>query len=251
MFMPLRKVLILLLLAISEPVFSIDQDTVEIKQISSHVWIHTSYGMVDGVLTDAHGLIVVNNHKVVLVDTCWTNAQTASLLVLINDRFHAPVSLAIITHAHDDRMGGIDTLLRNRIKTISTPLTAMKASLAGFTKPLPELDPNQTEFDLHDPSSGACNIEVLYPGPGHTEDNITVWVSADHVLFGGCLIKAMEWNTLGFLGDAVVDKWASSVRVLQIRYPDARIVVPGHGNIGDSRLLQHTTDLVNEKLRKE
>jgi len=247
----LRRTLILLLLLISQTVFSIDQDTVELRQISNHVWIHTSYGIVSGVLTDAHGMIIVKNHKVVLVDTCWTNKQTASLLAQIKRRFHDPVTLAIITHAHDDRIGGIDTLLKNGIRTVSTPLTAIKAYVAGFSKPLPELDPKKTEYNLQDSGSGDFDIEVLYPGPGHTEDNITVWVAADQVLFGGCLIKAMEWNTLGYLADAVVDKWASSVQVLQIRYPNARIIVPGHGNIGDIRLLQHTIDLINRKQKEE
>jgi metallo-beta-lactamase class B len=251
MLLLLRRISILLLLFTSQAVFSIDQETVELKQISSHVWIHTSYGMVSGALTDAHGMIIVNNHKIVLVDTCWTNEQTASLLKQIGDNFHDPVSLAIITHAHDDRIGGIDTLQKNNIRTISTPLTSQKAYAAGFNKPLPELDPKLTELNLKDSGSGDFRIEVFYPGPGHTEDNIVVWIPVDHVLFGGCLIKAMEWDSLGYLADAFVDKWASSVQALQIRYPDARIVVPGHGNIGSIFLLQHTMELVKTKLREE
>jgi len=247
----LRRTATLLLLFISQAVFSIDQDTVELKQISNHVWIHTSYGIVSGILTDAHGVIIVNNHKIVLIDTCWTNEQTASLLKKINDKFHDPVSLAIITHAHNDRIGGIDTLLRNKIRTISTPLTSQKAYIAGFSKPSPELDPKMTEFNLQDSGSGDFKIEVLYPGPGHTEDNITVWIPVDHVLFGGCLIKAMEWDSLGYLADAIIDKWASSVQFLKIRYSDAKIVVPGHGNIGNILLLQHTIDLVNRTISEK
>jgi metallo-beta-lactamase class B len=244
-----KRTAILLLFCISQGVFSIDQNTVELKQISNHVWIHTSYGMVSGVLTDAHGVIIVNNHKIVLVDTCWTNEQTASLLKQINDKFHDPVNLAIITHAHDDRIGGIDALQKNGIKTISTPLTSQKAYIAGFSRPLPELNPKLTEFNLQDSGSDDFRIEVLYPGPGHTEDNITVWIPVDHVLFGGCLIKSMEWDSLGYLADAYIDKWASSVQALQIRYPEAIIVVPGHGNIGNILLLQHTIDLVNKALK--
>ena len=251
MFLLFRRTAILLLLFISQAVFSIDQNTVELQQISNHVWIHTSYGIVSGALTDAHGLIIVSNNKIVLVDTCWTNEQTASLLKQINEKFHGPVSLAIITHAHDDRIGGIDTLQKGSIRTISTPLTSQKAYIAGFSKPLPELDPKLTEFNLQDSGSGDFKIEVLYPGPGHTEDNITVWIPVDHVLFGGCLIKAMEWDGLGYLADAFVDKWASSVQALQIRYPDAKIVVPGHGNIGNILLLQHTIDLVNKTLKQK
>ena len=63
MLLLLRRTSILVLLLTSRAVFSIDQDTVELKQISTHVWIHTSYGMVSGALTDAHGVIIVNNHK--------------------------------------------------------------------------------------------------------------------------------------------------------------------------------------------
>jgi metallo-beta-lactamase class B len=59
----------------------------------------------------------------------------------------------------------------------------------------------------------------------------------------------MEWDSLGYLADAYIDKWASSVQALQIRYPEAIIVVPGHGNVGNILLLQHTIDLVNKALK--
>jgi len=61
----------------------------------------------------------------------------------------------------------------------------------------------------------------------------------------------MEWDSLGYLADAFIDKWASSVQALQIRYPDAKIVVPGHGNIDNILLLQHTIDLVNKTLKQK
>jgi hypothetical protein len=44
-------------------------------------------------------------------------------------------------------------------------------------------------------------IEAFYPGPGHSQGNLVVWLP---------------------------------------QYPQIKLVVPGHGAIGDTRLLQHT-----------
>lgn len=105
-------------------------------------------------------------------------------------------------------------------------------------KPSPDLDPKLTQLEFN-----GFRIEVFYPGPGHTEDNIVVWIPSDHVLFGGCLVKALENVSLGNVADANTEKWASSIQNLQIRYPNANIVVPGHGRIGSTDLLLHTIKL--------
>jgi len=239
------------MLLVTQTCFSADERTVELKQISEHVWIHTSYSLINGQLIDSHGVIIVNYPKIVLVDTCWNTDQTATLLRIIESIFHAPVSFAIISHAHQDRIGGIETLQRNKVRTISTALTAQKASLAGYIRPLPELDSQITQFSLTASDSSNVKVEVFYPGPGHTEDNITVWIPSDRVLFGGCLVRSIESIDLGNTADAAVNKWALTVSGLQTRYPNAEIVIPGHGSIGNFNLLKHTIDLVNSKMNQE
>ena len=38
--------------------------------------------------------------------------------------------------------------------------------------------------------AGTYSIEAFYPGPGHSPDNIVVWIPEARVLFGGCLVKS-------------------------------------------------------------
>ena len=54
------------------------------------------------------GLIVRDGGRVLLVDTAWTDDQTAQILNWIKQEINLPVALAVVTHAHQDKMGGMD-----------------------------------------------------------------------------------------------------------------------------------------------
>lgn len=90
---------------------------------------------------------------------------------------------------------------------------------------------------------GTESVEIHFPGPSHTLDNVVVYFKNRAILYGGCMIKARNARNLGFLGDADVAAWPKSARKLLKRYPDARIVVPGHGTWGDLELVRHTIAL--------
>ena len=83
---------------------------------------------------------------------------------------------------------------------------------------------------------------VKYPGEGHTPDNVVAYYKKDRVLFGGCLIKEMG-ATKGFLGDANVKEWSATVEKVKKMFPKTQIVVPGHGNSGNQKLLDYTIEL--------
>ena len=65
------------------------------------------------------------------------------------------------------------------------------------------------------------------------------------MLFGGCLIKELEAGK-GYLGDANVAAWSGTVEAVKQAYPDVRVVVPGHGEPGDGKLLNYTIGLFKE-----
>ena len=65
---------------------------------------------------------------------------------------------------------------------------------------------------------------------------------SENILFGGCLIKELE-ATKGFLGDANVGDWSKTVEKIKKEYPNLKIVIPGHGAIGGSELLDYTIQL--------
>jgi len=69
---------------------------------------------------------------------------------------------------------------------------------------------------------------VHYYGEGHTKDNVIVYFPDDKVVFGGCLIKAVDAGK-GNLEDANVAAWPETVRKLKRNYPDTKIVIADHG----------------------
>ena len=61
-------------------------------------------------------------------------------------------------------------------------------------------------------------------------------------MFGGCLIKEIDASK-GYLGDANVADWSNTVEKVKKQYPDVKIIVPEHGDFGDSKLLNYTIKL--------
>jgi metallo-beta-lactamase class B len=96
---------------------------------------------------------------------------------------------------------------------------------------------------------GAESVEVHFPGASHTLDNVVVYFKSRRILYGGCMIKARNARNLGFTGDADMTAWPQSARNVLKRYPQARIVVPGHGTWGDLELIRHTIELGEQPRR--
>jgi metallo-beta-lactamase class B len=47
----------------------------------------------------------------------------------------------------------------------------------------------------------------------------------------------------GYLGDANVGEWPTTVGKVKAAYPQVKWVVPGHGKVGDASLLDYTIRL--------
>ena len=218
---------------------SSDKNYVELNKVNNNIWVHTTYSNYKGNRTSSNGIIAVTSKGIILVDTPWNNEQTEELIKVTKSVFKKDIILAIITHAHADRIGGIDTLLENKIDVRSTGLTAKEAEKNDFKQPQPRLDEEPTF------SVGNLDIEIFYPGEGHSVDNITVWFPQSKVLFGGCLIKSEDSKDMGSTTDANVQQWPDSVNKVLEKYPDAEIVIPGHGNWGSMDLIKHTLELLS------
>jgi glyoxylase-like metal-dependent hydrolase (beta-lactamase superfamily II) len=177
--------------------------------------------------------------ELLLVDTAWSDAQTREILEWAESTIGVPVSRAVVTHAHDDKMGGMEALHEREIATFASSQTNLAAVKGGLT-------PAQQGIDLAPTFLLLEGVEAFYPGPGHTVDNIVVYVAGAKVLFAGCLVRPAEATTLGNTADADVDHWAEAVRKVRARYPDAAIVVPSHGGWADRSLLDHTIELASE-----
>jgi metallo-beta-lactamase class B len=192
----------------------------------------------------SNGLIAVTDQGLLLVDTAWTEAQTEAILAWGEARLGRPWIGAIITHDHADRDGGLGALQRRHIPVAALDLTVAKLAKRGVHGVTTLFTAGAREFK--DPRG----FEAFYPGPGHANDNIVL--SFPKALFGGCLLKSMEAQDLGFTGDADLAHWPEAVRRVSQRYEQNHApIVPGHGTVDmTSGIFQHTLDLLAAARKK-
>lgn len=213
---------------------------VEIREIRPGVWVHTSsHTFPDGSRVPSNGLIVREGDHLLLVDTAWGELLTVQLLDEIARTIGLPVRRAIITHSHADRLAGVDILAQRGVRVLALPMTQRLAMQQGMPTPHDTLAMRETPGS----TVRVGSVEVLYPGAGHAPDNLMVWIPAQHVLFGGCAVRDMSAHSLGNTADADLASWPRAIALAERRYPDAEVVVPGHGTVGGPELLHHTLEL--------
>lgn len=235
----MKLVLILLVISFAGVVQAQNEKPLEISELAPGVYLHKSFKFVEGYgVVDSNGLVVIDGQSAYIIDTPWSQKDTALLLEWMADK-HYKVVASISTHSHEDRTAGIGLLNSKSIPTYTSSRTKALLAQAGQSTPAHVFEAGVHSFD-----NG--NIELFYPGEGHTEDNLVAWLPKHHILFGGCLVRGLEWKSLGNIKDASIAQWAQSVRNVQSRYKKISKIVPGHGVVGNSALLDHTIDLAEQ-----
>ncbi len=228
----------------SQPAETTLAEDLKLIEIRPGLWRHVSTFVLVSRPTPANGLLLMTETEALLIDTPWTEEQTEHLLDWIEKDRGLAIAGVVATHFHPDCMGGIGAVHRRGIPTYGLSLTAKLAREDG-SEPPKELFPKSLELKV-----GTETLELFYPGPGHSHDNIVVWIEDHKVLFGGCLVKNATTNHIGYLGDAEVDRWAASVATMRARFPEARLIVPGHGQPGGWDLVDNTLALVAQQLEE-
>jgi metallo-beta-lactamase class B len=98
---------------------------------------------------------------------------------------------------------------------------------------------------------GGETFEVYYPGESHTEDNTVVYLHKKKILSGGCMIMSMRQQRPGFIDHANMTEWPASVKKVQEKFPQSKLVIPGHGSAGNAELLEHTGLILGELNKKQ
>ncbi|AXH60646.1 MULTISPECIES: subclass B1 metallo-beta-lactamase IMP-69 [Providencia] len=202
----------------------------KIEKLEEGVYVHTSFEEVNGWgVVSKHGLVVLVNTDAYLIDTPFTATDTEKLVNWFVERGYK-IKGTISSHFHSDSTGGIEWLNSQSIPTYASELTN-------------ELLKKDGKVQAKNSFSGVSywlvknKIEVFYPGPGHTQDNVVVWLPEKKILFGGCFVKP---DGLGNLGDANLEAWPKSAKILMSKYGKAKLVVSSHSEIGDASLLKRT-----------
>ncbi|TGL60668.1 subclass B1 metallo-beta-lactamase [Leptospira sarikeiensis] len=233
------KYVFILLLLISLSAYA-EEPKIKITKLDKNVYVHTSYKLLGDGYFPSNGLIVETDKGIVLIDTAWGQEQTIELLSWISENLKKPVLSAIITHFHEDRASGIEVLKKQNIVSYAGYRTVALLKEKGQEVPEKSLK------DLEILSFGKIKIKTFFLGPGHSRDNIVVWVPKSKLLFGGCLVKSPEASEIGNIKDADLKEWPNTIRKLQSKFPEVSMVIPGHQSWGGKEAFTKTLDLLEK-----
>ncbi len=223
----------------------IDRD-IELLHLRDSIYVHVTWHThEDYGRFPSNGLVVVRNGQALMVDTPMDNDKTKRLTRYLKDSMSVDLVKLVVGHFHDDCLGGLEYIQEIGVESEANALTVEKCRETGLPVPSTAFK-DSLVFDFL-----GEQIDCRYFGAGHSFDNITVYIPAKRVLFGGCLVKAMPSRGLGNLSDALVSDWDATVEKVLKAYPDAETVIPGHGPYGGAELLNHTIELVKAQKRQK
>lgn len=215
----------------------------KIAHLTGDFYIYTTYNVYEENYIPAHGMYLLTNEGAVLFDTPWDTTQFQPLLDSIKLKHNKSVVMCFATHWHSDKTAGLEYYKKQGVKTYTTTLTD-KLSKANNKKRAEFLMTKDTVFNV-----GQYPFEVYYPGEGHTADNIIIWFEKEKVLYGGCLIKGVDAETLGYLGDANVTEYEVTLRRVQRKCSNPKFIIVSHHDWTNINSLKHSI-MLSKKLKK-
>lgn len=216
------------------------ESKLRISHLTGDFYIYTTYNSYEGSKIPANGMYLLTNNGVVLFDTPWDTTQFQPLLDSIKLKHNKSVKLCIATHWHSDRTEGLEFYKHQGIKTYTTVLTN-ELSKKNNKKRAEYLIDKDTVFTI-----GNYSFETYYPGQGHTEDNIVVWFDKEKILYGGCLIKGADAENLGYLGDANLTEYVTTLKRVQTKYSDPKFIIISHSDWNNIKSLKHSIKLAKK-----
>lgn len=209
-----------------------------IQRLTDHTFIHVSYiETTDWGRVKCNGLIVTDGNATIVIEAPATKAASNELIHWVDKELESKITSIVVSHSHSDALGDLTEFHKIGAQSFANNLTIELAQKDSI--PILPINGFDNRLELM-----ANNTKVIneFFGPGHTKDNIVSYIPDQNVLFGGCLIKAMNASK-GNLEDADTLAWSATVQRILTNYPEIKHVVPGHGAAGSRALLTYTIQL--------
>ncbi len=227
-----------------------------------------------------NALVMVGKDGALLIDT--KNCGFGETLRKEGVSFGSLMALVINTHHHADHTGGncaftgdVAVLAHTKAKpriaanvpryisgaksTVSTLFKSNKLSARGVRESamklagtLDELKDPQKVAALFEPTKttegnetltvGGKKVELTHVGPGHTDNDLIVFLPEANVLHTGDLVFHKWWPYIDRAGGADTAGWIRSCEKILTLCNDKTVVVPGHGDITDKSGVQGQID---------
>jgi len=218
--------------------------SLEIAHLTGDFYVYKTYSLYKGNKIPANGLYLLTSKGAIIIDSPWDTTQFQPLLDSIQTRHNQKVIMCIATHFHEDRTGGLEYYRQRGIKTYTTRQTDELSKKRGMKRAEFLID-KDTLFRF-----GQYSFQTYYPGHGHAPDNIVIWFEKEKILYGGCLIKSVEDDDLGNLGDASVTDYATTIKNVRAKCRKPKYIITGHNDWTSTKSLGHTLEMA-EKLKQK
>lgn len=150
----------------------------------------------------------------------------------LDKRFAVPVRYLIYSHDHADHSSGGEVFAGDAVVVAHEN---GKATIVGERRPTAV--PDVTFSDRMTVTLGGKTVELIYPGPSHSDNMIVMHFPAERALFAVDFIsvKRLPYRDLS---DAHFPQWIQAVKAVEAM--DFDILVPGHGPLGTkSDVVEH------------
>ena len=199
--------------------------------------------------------IIESKNGVVVVDTQRQFSEAKNVLKVV-ENINKPILGVIFTHPHPDHINGAAALLNG---TINVPIystqpthNVLKNDTGGYFALSKQLLP-RNEYSIHQVlpnrivNSGenitidgiTYHFEDL--GIGEADDMMVIYLPSQKLMFTGDIINN---HMHPFFAGAIspesrshISEWIKQIEHLQQKYPDAKILFPGHGPSGVAKTL--------------
>ncbi len=222
-----------------------EEAKLKISHLTGDFYIYTTYNTYEESQVPANGMYLVTNNGVVMFDTPWDTTQFQPLLDSIKLKHNKSVVICFATHWHSDKTAGLEYYRQQGVKTYTTVLTD-ELSKRNNKKRAEFLMAKDTVFTV-----GQFSFETYYPGEGHTADNIIIWFKKEKILYGGCLVKGVDAENLGYLGDANVTEYASTLKKVQKKCRKPTFIIIAHSDWKNINSLKHSLRMAKELKKKK
>lgn len=216
-------------------------ETLVVEQIADHVLQHISFLETESFgKVSCNGMVVFDKNEAIIFDTPADKQTSLELINWVENTLKCKIKAIIPTHFHADCLGGLDEFHKRNIPSYANNLTIQFAKSNNSAIP-------ENGFDhLLELQAGNKKVIARFMGEGHTRDNIIGYFPDEKIMFGGCLIKESGAGK-GNLADANTNDWSLTVAKLKEKYPDTKIIIPGHGKSAGTELFDYTIKLFEQK----
>lgn len=220
-------------------------DDLQVARLTKNCYLYTAWAdMGSWGRIGSNGLVVVSDGKALLIDSPTNESQTVELAWWFDKNMDVKLESFVPGHWHDDCVGGLPWLNRNGVKTYACDKTNHILTSKGLQQA------KESFTDSLTLTVGKMDIQLYFLGGGHATDNIVAWIPSDKILFGGCMLKGAQSTSIGNTSDAApLDEWLQTVERVEQTFPQAELIVPGHGEVGGKEILEATKRIITASIK--